>query len=160
VVIDEGTVTNLGAKGALERLVQLRRTLEGTPGAMLTVRWRITRTGPMSVPLVPSTSQIEAQLEAMLAKSADERVLGMRSSMPHAWPETIQARGKPFRLVWRETGRELREQLASLEDDPEARSAPKCPRRRPRRGSPPPVDRLPHTCTQIELAPAAYRDGR
>lgn len=75
----------------------------------------------MSVLLVPSTSQIEAQLEAMLAKSPDERVLGMRSPRPHAWPETVQARGKPFRLVWCETGLELREQLASLEDDPEAR---------------------------------------
>jgi len=46
VVIDDGAVTNLGTNDALNQLEHLRRTVEGTPGAMLTVRWRITRTRP------------------------------------------------------------------------------------------------------------------
>jgi hypothetical protein len=45
-VIDDGAVTNLGTNDALNQLEHLRRTVEGTPGAMLTVRWRITRTRP------------------------------------------------------------------------------------------------------------------
>lgn len=76
----------------------------------------------MSPQLAPSTSQIEALLEALLEKDPEARVLGVRSSIPRQWPEFVTGKGRSFRLIWCDSGLELREQLDAIADYPDARA--------------------------------------
>lgn len=71
----------------------------------------------MSPLLAPSRQQLEAQLDSLIERDPNARVLGIQSPVHRAWPPTIDRRGRRFRVVWCESELELREALSQLELD-------------------------------------------
>ncbi len=63
-------------------------------------------------------AQIAAQLEAVLARDPQARVVAMRSASRQPWPHTVTRRDRRFELRWCESRLALREALDSLESDP------------------------------------------
>ena len=64
----------------------------------------------------PSTQQIGAQIEDVLHRNPRARLIGIRSPIRRPWPERIERNGANFRLIWCESGLELRERLAEFEE--------------------------------------------
>ena len=56
--------------------------------------------------------QIQAQLEAVLGRDAQARVLAIRADQKVAWPEALSRGGRRFRLRWCESTLALREALS------------------------------------------------
>jgi hypothetical protein len=75
----------------------------------------------MSPLLAPSRQQLEAQLDSLIERDPNARVLGIHSPVHRAWPPTIDRRGRRFRVVWCESELELREALSQLELDEDDR---------------------------------------
>jgi hypothetical protein len=50
--------------------------------------------------MVPTSNQITAQVDAVLAKDPDARCIGIRSLAKDTWPETVSVRNRSFRLQW------------------------------------------------------------
>lgn len=70
----------------------------------------------MSSFLAPDTAQIERELDRLLDWKAEARVLALRSPTRRAWPDSIERRGRRFRLVWCTSELEVREKLDAAED--------------------------------------------
>ena len=68
----------------------------------------------MSAMPSPDAAQIERELDKLLEREANGRVLGMRASTPRSWPETIDCRGIRFRLAWCASALQVREQLDAV----------------------------------------------
>jgi hypothetical protein len=66
--------------------------------------------------LAPSRRQLETQLDTLLEREPEARILGVRSPTRRAWPETLERNGRHFRVAWCETELEVRELLARLEE--------------------------------------------
>lgn len=75
----------------------------------------------MSPLLAPSRQQLESQLDSLIERDPNARVLGIQSPMHRAWPPAIDRRGRRFRVMWCESELELREALSRLELDPDDR---------------------------------------
>lgn len=56
--------------------------------------------------------QIQAQLEAVLGRDAQARVVAIRAEQKVAWPESLSRSGRRFRLRWCESTLALREALS------------------------------------------------
>jgi len=65
--------------------------------------------------LTPDLVQIERELDNLLARHADARVLGMRSPTQRGWPEFIERGGRRFRLAWCASELEVRERLDEVD---------------------------------------------
>lgn len=65
----------------------------------------------MSPLLAPDRPGIERELDALLDRSPNARVLGVRALTPRSWPEWVERRGVRFRLVWCASELEVRERL-------------------------------------------------
>lgn len=63
----------------------------------------------------PSSQQIASQIDAVLQRMPEARLIGIRSPTRRSWPETIERAGQHFRLLWSESGLELRERVAAAE---------------------------------------------
>jgi hypothetical protein len=61
---------------------------------------------------IPSPQQLAEQIDGVLQRSPEVRLIGIRSPRRHAWPETIERGGHRFRLVWSDSALELRDQLS------------------------------------------------
>lgn len=66
--------------------------------------------------LAPDAAQIERELDTLLDRKADARVLALRSPTRRAWPDFIERRGRRFQLVWCTSELEVRERLDAAED--------------------------------------------
>ncbi|SDB74983.1 hypothetical protein, partial [Belnapia rosea] len=73
----------------------------------------------MSPLLAPDRAEIERALEDLLRRDAGARVLAMRSPVKRTWPETIERRGRRFRVAWCPSELEMRECLNEAEADAE-----------------------------------------
>ena len=71
----------------------------------------------MSPLLAPDRGEIERALEDLLRRDAGARVLAMRSPVKRSWPESIERRGKRFRVAWCPSELEMRERLNETEAD-------------------------------------------
>ena len=71
----------------------------------------------MSPLLAPDRAEIERALEELLRRDAGARVLAMRSPVKRTWPDTIERRGKRFRVAWCPSELEMRERLNEAEAD-------------------------------------------
>jgi hypothetical protein len=67
--------------------------------------------------LAPDRAEIERALEDLLRRDAEARVLAMRSPVKRSWPETVERRGKRFRVAWCPSELEMRERLNDAEAD-------------------------------------------
>ena len=65
----------------------------------------------------PTSGQIEAQIDALLDRRPDARVLGIRAPTRRTWPEIVERRGQCFRVAWCDSELEIREQLDAAEKD-------------------------------------------
>jgi len=74
-------------------------------------RWR----ARLSALLAPDVAQIERELDKLLTKDPDARVLGMRSPVHLAWPDYIERGGRRFRVSWCTSELEVRERLDTAE---------------------------------------------
>jgi hypothetical protein len=70
----------------------------------------------MSLLLAPTEAQIEAQIDTLLDRRPDARILGIRSPMRRSWPELLERRGRRFRVSWCDSELEIREQLDAIEE--------------------------------------------
>jgi hypothetical protein len=61
---------------------------------------------------IPSHQQIAEQIEGVLQRSPEARLIGIRSPGRRPWPESIERGGKRFRVVWSDSALELRDQLS------------------------------------------------
>src|SRR4051812_17871705 len=75
----------------------------------------------MSPLLAPSRQQLETQLDSLLEREPEARVLGVQSPVRRPWPEVVEKRGRRFRVAWCESELEVREALAELEQREDAR---------------------------------------
>ena len=66
---------------------------------------------------VPSPKQIAEQVDGVLQRSPEARLIGIRSPARRAWPEIIDRGGQRFRLLWSESGLDLRDRLAGLDGE-------------------------------------------
>jgi hypothetical protein len=64
---------------------------------------------------IPSTQQIAEQIEGVLQRSPETRVIGIRSPGQRQWPESIERGGHRFRVVWPESTLDLRDRLSADE---------------------------------------------
>jgi hypothetical protein len=71
----------------------------------------------VSLSLAPTEAQIAAQLDALLERSPEARVLGMRSPLRRSWPEHLERRGRRFRLAWCDSELLICEQLDAVDED-------------------------------------------
>jgi hypothetical protein len=67
--------------------------------------------------LAPTETQIAARLDALLERSPEARVFGMRSLLRRSWPEHLERRGRRFRLAWCDSELLIREQLDAVDED-------------------------------------------
>jgi hypothetical protein len=67
--------------------------------------------------LAPDRAEIERALENLLRHEAGARVLAMRSPVKRTWPETVERRGRRFRVAWCPSELEMRERLNETEAD-------------------------------------------
>src|SRR6266446_4881151 len=65
----------------------------------------------MSPLLAPTEAQIEAQIDTLLDRRPEARILGIRSPMRRSWPELLERRGRRFRVAWCDSELEIRERL-------------------------------------------------
>jgi hypothetical protein len=70
----------------------------------------------VSLSLAPTETQIAARLDALLERSQEARVLGMRSPLRRSWPEHMERRGLRFRLAWCDSELSIREQLDAVDE--------------------------------------------
>jgi hypothetical protein len=66
--------------------------------------------------LAPSRRQLETQLDALLERHPEARILGVRSPIRRPWPDSLERHGRRFRLAWCETELAVREALTRLEE--------------------------------------------
>ena len=71
----------------------------------------------MSLSLAPTEAQIAARLDALLERSPEARVFGMRSPLRRSWPEHLERRGLRFRLAWCDSELLIREQLDAVDEN-------------------------------------------
>jgi hypothetical protein len=76
----------------------------------------------MSPLLAPTAVQIEGQIASILAKTPDQRVVGIRSPVRRPWPELVHVQGQNFRLHWCESTLELRDRLDALDCEADGRA--------------------------------------
>ena len=67
----------------------------------------------------PSSQQIASQIEAVLKRMPEARLIGIRSASQRPWPRTIERLGHRFQVMWSDSGLELRERLAAMRADGE-----------------------------------------
>jgi hypothetical protein len=70
----------------------------------------------MSLLLAPTEAQIEAQIDTLLDRRPDARILGIRSPMHRSWREFLERRGRRFRVAWCDSELEIRERLDAIEE--------------------------------------------
>jgi hypothetical protein len=70
----------------------------------------------MSLLLSPTEAQIEAQIDTLLDRRPDARILGIRSPMRRSWPELLERRGRRFRVAWCDSELQIRERLDAIEE--------------------------------------------
>jgi hypothetical protein len=63
----------------------------------------------------PSTQQIADQLDRVLRRSPDARLIGIHAPARRAWPDAIERGGRRFRVLWSESALSLREALAAAD---------------------------------------------
>ena len=66
---------------------------------------------------IPSAQQIADQIDGVLARSPDARLIGIRASARRAWPDTIERGGHRFKVLWSESALSLREALAAVDGE-------------------------------------------
>lgn len=71
----------------------------------------------MSALLAPDVAEIERAIDGLLQKDAEARTLAMRSPVQRGWPETVERRGRRFRIAWCLSELEVRERLDEAESD-------------------------------------------
>jgi len=71
----------------------------------------------MSPLLAPDVPQIKRELDSLLERNAEARVLGLRSPTRRSWPEFVERHGRRFRLAWCVSELEMRERLEAAEAD-------------------------------------------
>lgn len=64
------------------------------------------------------SSQLHAQLEAVLSREPDARAVAVRLDSPQGLPEALRVRGRQFPVRWCESGLSLREALSELDQKP------------------------------------------
>ncbi len=64
------------------------------------------------------SSQLHAQLEAVLSREPDARAVAVRLDSPQGLPEFLRVRGRQFPVRWCESGLSLREALCELDQKP------------------------------------------
>ena len=69
--------------------------------------------------MVPTTNQITAQVDAVLARDPQARCIAIRSTSKDTWPETLAIRDRSFRLNWCESSLAARQALTDA-DQPDA----------------------------------------
>ncbi len=70
----------------------------------------------MSLLMSPTEAQIEAQINTLLDRRPDARILGIRSPMRRAWPDLLERRSRRFRVAWCDSELEIRERLDAIEE--------------------------------------------
>lgn len=69
------------------------------------------------------SSQLHAQLEAVLNREPDARAVAIRLESPQGLPDALRVRGRQFPVRWCESGLALREALSELDQQPEGEAA-------------------------------------
>ncbi len=93
--------------------------------------------------MVPTSNQIAAQVEAILARDPDTRCIAIRSPAKDAWPETLSIAGRSFRLRWCPSSLAAREVLVETESGASDAARPADPPRGYRSGQRPDRPSLP-----------------
>jgi hypothetical protein len=69
------------------------------------------------------SSQLHAQLEAVLNREPDARAVAIRLDSPQGLPDALRVRGRQFPVRWCESGLALREALCELDQQPPGEAA-------------------------------------
>jgi hypothetical protein len=69
------------------------------------------------------SSQLHAQLEAVLSREPDARAVAIRLESPQGLPDALRVRGRQFPVRWCESGLSLREALCELDQQPAGEAA-------------------------------------
>ena len=65
--------------------------------------------------MVPTSNQIAAQVEAVLARDAQARCIAIRSPVSDTWPESLLVRHRSFRLHWCPSSLAVRQALMAVD---------------------------------------------